>query len=451
VKINTSSGRVYRLGRLRFSLSGEGGSASYMHSELASLAERAEQAAGSMGEDSASPAPRLVFEVVDSLAPITDYSFIRPLKVLDGSFRVPVGGFTCHVSALDDDLADPLLGDPSPVGDGGGGVAAMPPLHVALLPKGVRHRHRYAHEYQRLRSWDFLSTEETRSRGFLDSFFDYLIQIAQLRLGQSYIHASSVERDGEGTAFLAWGGIGKTSALVKLVTEHGFRFLSDDVGLVDDTGTLWRTPKRILLYAFNVEGEAGITSRLLSDRRLLDRASWAWHHRRGGPRGVRRQVSAERLFGAAGVARSAPLTRAFYLDRAAVSDFEVTELSTEELCRRAEAVVMHVIHTSAMMGYAIQSGHQVPILPPIDEVVEATRAVVRRAVDGVPAFNVRIPLATPPSVLAPFLLRLIEDSDGRAASGVGARGALEYSGVGTDGGSPEDEEEDALEEGDEKV
>lgn len=451
MKINTSSGRVYRLGRLRFSLSGEGGSASYMHSELAALAERAKKVAGSSGEDDAQPTPRLAFEVVDSLEPVTGYSFIRPLHVLDGSFRVPVGGFTCHVTALDDDLDDPVLGDPPPGPDGGRGVAAMPPLHVALLPKGVRHRHRYAYDYQRLRSWDFLSTEETRSRGFLDSFFDYLIQIAQLRLGQSYIHASSVERDGEGTAFLAWGGIGKTSALVKLVTEHGFRFLSDDVGLVDDAGTLWRTPKRILLYAFNVEGEAGITSRLLNDRRLLDRASWAWHHRRGGPRGVRRQVSAERLFGAAGVARSAPLTRAFYLDRAAVKDFEVTELSTEELCRRAVAVVMHVIHSSAMLGYAIQSGHQVPILPAIDEVLEATRTVLQRAFDGVPAFDVKIPLATPPSVLAPYLLRLIEGSEGRAASGVGARSALEYSGVGTDGWSPEDEEDDVLEDGDEKL
>ena len=65
-----------------------------------------------------------------------------------------------------------------------------------------------------------------------ENVFDYLTQLANVELGQSYLHASSFERDGQGVAMAAWGGVGKTTAMLKLVGEHGWRFLSDDLNLI---------------------------------------------------------------------------------------------------------------------------------------------------------------------------------------------------------------------------
>ncbi|HEY9479549.1 MAG TPA: hypothetical protein VIP79_05650, partial [Gemmatimonadaceae bacterium] len=285
---------------------------------------------------------------------------------------------------------------------------AAPALRIALLPDDNGRRHRWFSTLYRARDWNFLSGEETHAKNFMYGVFDYLTHIAQLQLGQSYIHASSLERGGEGTAIVAWGGIGKTSAALKLITEHGFSFLSDDLGLVDDAGTVWRTPKRLQVYAYNLEGEERLRSMLLDGRSVLDRASWAWKLQRRGPKGVRRRVSAEELFGERSVARSAPLKRVFCLERGDARGFEAREISTDELTHRAAEVVMHEIEPFGLLSRALHSGHHAPLLPTQDEVVSATRAVLRRAFDGIPVISIRIPLATPPATLANYLLSLIE-------------------------------------------
>lgn len=376
-----SDWRAYRLGRLPFTLTGDGECASYLRTELASL--RAVDSS-----DAADPAafvPRVSFDFVHALPKIADYTVTSPVTAMSDSFRVHYNGLKYHVSRL------------APSG-----------LRVSLRPDDQGRRHRWFSTVYRARDWNFLSSEETHAKNFMYGVFDYLTHIAQLELGQSYIHASSLVRDGEGTAIVAWGGIGKTSAALKLITEHGFSFLSDDLGLVDDSGTVWRTPKRLQVYAYNLEGEERLRSMLLDGRSMLDRASWEWKLRRRGPKGVRRRVSAEELFGAQSVARSAPLTRVFCLERGDARDFEARTITTDELSHRAAEVVMHEIEPFGIVSRALHSGHHSPLLPTQDQVVSLTRSVLHRAFDGIPVLNIRVPLSTTPTSLADYLLSHIE-------------------------------------------
>jgi hypothetical protein len=419
---NYPAARSYRLGHLPFTLSGDGECASYLQAELASLRE-------SESYDKASPAPfvpRLAFDFVHALPPLRDYTSTAPVYAMEDAFRVSYNSLNYHVSRLEGVVTGAVAS-----GDGSsrsGSVPAkstpesasssllsafcslLPPagLHVALRPDDHGRRHRWFSTIYRARDWNFLSTEETHAKNFMYGVFDYLTQIAQLELGQSYIHASSLSRDGEGTAIVAWGGIGKTSAALKLITEHGFSFLSDDLGLVDHAGTLWRTPKRLQVYAYNLEGEEQLRSMLLDGRSILDRASWEWKLQRRGPKGVRRRVSAEELFGAQSVARSAPLKRVFCLERGDAKDFETRSITTEELSHRAAEVVMHEIEPFGLVSRALHSGHHAPLLPTQDQVVTATRAVLRRAFADIPVLSIRIPLSTTPTTLANYLLSLIE-------------------------------------------
>jgi hypothetical protein len=396
--------RAYTLGRLPFTLSGTGECASYLHSELASLRDVSSPDA----MQSAPLAPRLAFDFVSTLPPLLDYTATRPVYAMEDSFRVEYNGLNYHVSRLEG------AGELAPSALAG---SSLLPASCFLLPAGLRvilrpddngRRHRWFSMLYRARDWNFLSGEETHAKNFMYGVFDYLTHIAQLQLGQSYIHASSLERGGEGTAIVAWGGIGKTSAALKLITEHGFSFLSDDLGLVDDAGTIWRTPKRLQVYAYNLEGEERLRSMLLDGRSVLDRASWAWKLQSRGPKGVRRRVSAEELFGTQSVARSAPLKRVFCLERGDARGFEAREISTDELTHRAAEVVMHEIEPFGLLSRALHSGHHAPLLPTQDDVVTATRAVLRRAFAGIPVLGIRIPLATPPATLANYLLSLIE-------------------------------------------
>jgi hypothetical protein len=407
---NDPGTRAYTLGRLPFTLSGEGECVSYLHSELESLRD-----AGPRDAVTRVPlAPRIAFDFVSTLPALVDYTATRPVYAMEDSFRVVYNGLNYQVSRLAEQASSVSLASLTP---GVGSLDLTPSLQPPPFPDGMRvalqpddhgRRHRWFPMLYRARDWNFLSSAETHAKNFMYGVFDYLTHIAQLQLGQSYIHASSLERNGEGTAIVAWGGIGKTSAALKLITEHGFRFLSDDLGLVDDAGTIWRTPKRLQVYAYNLEGEERLRSMLLDGRSAIDRASWAWKLQRRGPKGVRRRVTAEELFGAESVAHSAPLKRVFCLERGDSRDFEARPITTEELTHRAAEVVMHEIEPFSIVSRALHSGHHSPILPTQDQVVVATRSVLQRAFNDIPVLSIRIPLATPPATLAKYLLSLLE-------------------------------------------
>lgn len=178
----------------------------------------------------------------------------------------------------------------------------------------------------------YLLRSEKVAKNFMYNIFDFVTQLANLRLGQSYIHASSFVRQERAVAVVAWGGVGKTTALLKLVGASGWSFLSDDLGLIDDTRTLWRTPKRLQVYGYNVAGEeATYRALMMSGRNVVDRA--AWHVRRwtAGPKRVRRRVSAEELFGPEQTAVRAELTDLFFMERADVAKLSAAPIDSAEI------------------------------------------------------------------------------------------------------------------------
>lgn len=416
--------RIYRLGRLPFTLSGAGECVASLHAELAPLLDS--EARGATPDPRAShPAYRLAFEFVDALPPLTGYTATRPVSVLDDAIRVAYRGLEYHMSRSDGRAVDrppPYHPSRTPAsigfdhaGSAGSAGSAVGELRVTLRQTDSGRRGRFAVALQRARDPGFLSIDERRARGFMYDVFDYVVQLAQLPLGQSFVHASAVERNGCATAIVAWSGVGKTAALLQLITRHGFRYLSDDVALVDDSGMLWRTPKLIQLKGINVAGSEQLRAMLLAGRTRLDRFSWAQRLRRHGPLGVRRRVSAEQLLGERAVAWSAPLGQVYCLERADVADFDASEISPAELCKRAATVVMDVMEPFTFLSHAIRSGSRGSILPSYEQVLHETTDVLARAFRSVQVVNVRIPLAASPAALADYLAERI---GGSAASGM---------------------------------
>jgi hypothetical protein len=368
---HASDASSYQLGRLSFTLTGHGGTAAYLRSELESVAN---------GEHHEG-AERVAFDFADRLPSAPGGTRAGPLVVREHGYRVSYNRITYDVEGTPDNL------------------------HVVVAPPEAGWRRRLAPEWLlRAADWNFLSTAEQHAKNFMYGVFDHITQVAQLPVGQSYVHASSFERDGEGVALLAWGGIGKTSAALKLITEHGWRFLSDDLGLVDDDGILWRTPKRLQVYAYNLAGQARLREMLMAGRSAMDRAAWSWWLHRHGPSGVRRRVSAEALFGAEHIAHSAPLTRLFYLWRTDVPRFATEPLSAHDAAQRGTEVVMQEIEPFGYFSRAMHGGAAGDVLPSVDEVRAATRDVLLRAFRDVPASTVLIPSGATPDDLAAYLL-----------------------------------------------
>ncbi len=366
--------QLHRLGRLGFGVAGSDPILPYLLAELSPLRT-------DVGT------PTVTFDFGGSLPRLSDAVALSPLLVGHDAYIARHGGLEYHVAG------------------------STPELHVR-----VRSLSRFSSERATPRALlragnrSYLLPSERVAKNFMYNVFDYLTQLANLALGQSYLHASSFERDGRGVAMAAWGGVGKTTAMLKLVSEHGWRFLSDDLGLVDDDATLWRTPKRMQVYAYNVEGQPQLRRTLMGRRSALDRVAWHLGRATAGLDKVRRRVSAEDLFGPERVASTAKLSQLFMMERADVPKLTVEPVDTREVVRRATATLMREVQPMGDLISAMYSGGRHPVLPSHRDFLERTAATLERALSGVPARLIRVPLRANPDDLAAFLVRELAEA-----------------------------------------
>lgn len=262
-------------------------------------------------------------------------------------------------------------------------------------------RSRLRGEVRKFRHWNYVTPTQWLAKNVIYDLFDYASQLAQTGLGQSYIHASAAEKDGRAYAILGWGGSGKSSTILQMVLERGWRFLSDDLGVLDADGLMHFHPKRLQVYAYNLEGLPRLHRAVLGRRSAADRASWAYHLRRRGPKGVRRRIGPTELFGADGVGSRAPLAGAVLLLRGG-DRFHLAEADGEELARIATYTLRHELSPIGEVVAAVgASGRKLAGWETLRDWEQPTLEILTRALKTCPTRAVlRVPeTATPQQVL----------------------------------------------------
>lgn len=278
------------------------------------------------------------------------------------------------------------------------------PDHVEIAPVVDRPGKRLMRQVRRFRDWNYLYPEEAVARTFIYDVFDWVTHLAQIEKGQSYIHASAMCKDGRGVAFLAWCGVGKTTALLKLCSEEGWKYLSDDLALVDDDGMLYRTPRKIQLYAHNLLDEAKLAERLLRSSAALDRASWQFHLKRNGASRVRRRVPPEVLFGKEGVGASAPLSDLVFLDRVSRPGCTIFPMTTDEMARRMAPMVLAELDPFSTL-YREGEANGVRLFRHPRDAQEKTQEILLNAFEKARPIGIGVGPGTTPSILADVIRR----------------------------------------------
>ncbi len=82
-------------------------------------------------------------------------------------------------------------------------------------------------------------------------FVGPLIHWQMLQRGATTIHGASVAVDGQGILMPAWGGTGKTSAIVELLKLPGSAFMGDDFAIIRGDGMLLSYPKPFFVYPYH--------------------------------------------------------------------------------------------------------------------------------------------------------------------------------------------------------
>jgi hypothetical protein len=249
---------------------------------------------------------------------------------------------------------------------------------------------------------NYLTLDELRAKNFVYKLFNWAVQLEQLELGQSFIHASAITKSGRTLAVLGEGGVGKTSAMLKLCLEDGWRYLSDDLAVIDDSGIVYRSPARLQVYAYNTKGDANLERRLLRERGVFDRLQWSLRRRLLGRAKVRRRVSAEFLFGAGGVAESAELNELVFLERAKTPGLTWKDMTPLEAAARMAPIIMNEIKAYAGVYAELGEGPS-GTLPSLGKLEARTRDVLGRAFSRV---STRL-MTAGPEIVPPDLARAL--------------------------------------------
>lgn len=82
-------------------------------------------------------------------------------------------------------------------------------------------------------------------------FISPLIQWITSTRRAAFLHAASMAIDNQGILMPAWGGTGKTSAIIELLKLPGSAFMGDDYTIICDDGTLLSYPKPFFIYPYH--------------------------------------------------------------------------------------------------------------------------------------------------------------------------------------------------------
>lgn len=82
-------------------------------------------------------------------------------------------------------------------------------------------------------------------------WFFWALQLALLHNNVSFVHGACVEKDGKAILIASRGGVGKTIIVEYFVRKLGWRFLGDDLVIVDGNGKCYAFPKPMVLYPYH--------------------------------------------------------------------------------------------------------------------------------------------------------------------------------------------------------
>lgn len=83
-------------------------------------------------------------------------------------------------------------------------------------------------------------------------WFMCMLEITMLSADMTFAHCAAMEKDGKALFMPARGGVGKTATVVKMVQEHGWRLMGDDLVVLDKaSGVMYAYPKMFVIYGYH--------------------------------------------------------------------------------------------------------------------------------------------------------------------------------------------------------
>lgn len=259
----------------------------------------------------------------------------------------------------------------------------------------------------RVLDWNYLTREERLAKDFVYDVFDYVSQLELLLHNASYMHCSAFATEGQCFVITGGGGIGKTSLLLHYVMEKEWQYISDDLAIIGNEGSIWRTPKKLQVYGYNTENDTDLSAALLKGRGLIDLLAWHARLRLKGRKHVRRRISAPKLFGQDKILDASRITNVFFLERTNGRSFAARKLDMDDFANRSAHILLSELTPFCQVSLAVNSAGSRGIIPRIDEFIDEVRNIYARSLEGVDCILVSVPQGMSPCELSASFVNFV--------------------------------------------
>jgi hypothetical protein len=237
------------------------------------------------------------------------------------------------------------------------------------------------------------------------------------------VHAAMVDYQGAGVLLPAWGGVGKTSTVAKLLALPGVGFMADDWGFLSSDGTLrsyakpmFIKPHHRAIYPDLFQG----TRKPLAPGWLtptISRLATAVHPvivryprtasftRRWSPE--HRMVHPEEVFGPERISSAAPARLAIFLERYDGSDAQLEPSSIEWMTSR---IVGNFHSELPMVSRRLIEAMGATGLVPLQAHFGEKAAVVEQALQKVPCWRLRLPVSWSADRASDFVCQVVRST-----------------------------------------
>lgn len=244
-----------------------------------------------------------------------------------------------------------------------------------------------------------------------------------IRENAAMVHAAVVDYRGSGVLLPAWGGVGKTSTVAKLVAIPGVRFMADDWAFLDADGRLMGYAKPMFLKPHH----RAIYPDVFSGARKPLAPGWltnsvaklatavhpvivrypktAAFTRRWSPE--HRMVHPEEVFGADHISSGALTRLAMFLERYDGFDARHEVRSPDWMTSR---IVGNFHSELPMVSRRLIEALGATGLVPLEEFFSQKAAVVRKALEEVPCSLLRIPASWSADRTSDYVANLISST-----------------------------------------
>jgi len=240
--------------------------------------------------------------------------------------------------------------------------------------------------------WNYIDPAERVAKNLTYNLLEPFLQIRMLNAGQTFMHAGAVANDDGCIIFTGEGGTGKTGTTMRLILDHGFRFMSDDLMVVDDAANAYMYPKSIQVYAYNIADFEELEERLFEGRGPLDRFNWERFLRNKGEKGVRRRVPPPDLLGEE---RIGPLRTGirtvYYLRSVKGGSVRISDADVGEMARLSRDVIREEMRS---VFDHIETMEDPPV--DLDAALDRTEELYRKIFSKTECRTIDVPKGTDP-------------------------------------------------------